>query len=85
MKRITFDPLWKTLIDKKMSKGELRDAAQLSRTTITKMGKDESVGLDIVLRIASALNCGMQDIVDIIDELDTSGTERIARSEGRGT
>ena len=67
MLKLSYDPLWKTLIDKKMSKGQLREAAQLSRTTITKMGKDESVTLDVILRIATVLNCPISDIVEIVD------------------
>ena len=53
MKRLSFNPLRKTLIDHKMSKTDLRDAAQLSKTTITKMGKDESVTLEVVLILIS--------------------------------
>lgn len=82
MKKLSYAPLWKLLIDKKMNKGDLQKAAQLSRGTITKMGKDEPVGLDIVVRICTALNCNVYDVIEV---LDTSGTERIARSEGRGT
>ena len=67
MKRISYSPLWKTLIDRKMSKSDLREAAQLSRTTITKMGKDESVTMDVILRICNALNCAVYDVVDVVE------------------
>ena len=67
--KVSYGPLWKTLIDKKMTKGELREAAQLSRGTITKMGKDEPVGLEIVLKIASALSTReISDIVELVEE-----------------
>ena len=68
MLKLSYDPLWKTLIDKKMSKGQLREAAQLSRTTITKMGKDEPVSLEIVLRICEALKCAVYDVVEVKEE-----------------
>ena len=68
MKRISYDPLWKTLIDRRMTRSELRTAALLSRTTITKMGKDESVTLDVILRIAQVLNCQVYDIVEFVGE-----------------
>lgn len=68
MKKISYNPLWKTLIDRKMTKSALRDAAQLSKATITRMGKDEPVGLEIVLRIAQALDCPIYDIVEIVEE-----------------
>ena len=73
MKKLSYSPLWKLLIDKHMNKGDLQKAAQLSRGTITKMGKDEPVGLEIVLRICTALNCNVCDVVEV-QELDTSGT-----------
>ena len=63
--KVSYGPLWKTLIDKKMTQGELREAAQLSRGTITKMGKDEPFGLEIVLKIATVL--GTREISDIVE------------------
>jgi len=70
MKKISYSPLWKTLIDRKWTKSDLRQAAELSRTTITKMGKDESVTLDVILRIATVLNCPIYDIVEIVEDPD---------------
>ena len=66
--RISYGPLWKTLIDHHMTKLELREAAGLSKSTITKMGKDESVTLDVLLRIAQALECQIYDIVEFVGE-----------------
>lgn len=67
--KVSYGPLWKTLIDKKMTKLELREAANLSKGTITKMGKDEPVGLEIVLRIATALGTReISDIVELVEE-----------------
>ena len=68
MKRLSFSPLWKTLIDRQMSKTELRTTAGLSRTTITKMGKDESVTLDVIVRICQALDCAIYDVVEVDEE-----------------
>ena len=66
--KVSYGPLWKTLIDKKWTKLELREAANLSKGTITKMGKDEPVGLEIILRIATALETKeISDIVEIVD------------------
>ena len=66
MKKVTFDPLWKTLRNKGLKKGDLQKLAQLSTATITKMGKDEPVGLDIVIRIANALQTSsINDIVEL--------------------
>ena len=72
MKKVSYGPLWKTLIDKHMTRTELREAAELSRGTITKMGKDEPVGLEIVLKIATALDTvSINDILEIVDEETT--------------
>lgn len=66
MKKVTFDPLWKTLKNNGLKKGDLQKLAQLSKATITKMGKDEPVGLDIVIRIANALQTSsINDIVEL--------------------
>lgn len=63
--RISFDPLWKTLIDRKMSKTELTTKTQLSKATIAKIGKNESVTLDVVGRICEALECDISSVVEI--------------------
>ena len=63
--RISFDPLWKTLIDRKMSKTELTTKTQLSKATIAKIGKNESVTLDVVGRICDALQCDISSVVEI--------------------
>lgn len=62
---ISFDPLWKTLIDKKMSKMELREAAGLSKSTFAKLGKNESVTLETIEKICIALDCDISDVVSI--------------------
>ena len=72
--KVSYGPLWKTLLDKKMTKLELREVANLSKGTSTKMGKNESVGLEIVLRIAAAL-----DTREISDYCRAGG--RIKREE----
>ena len=63
--RISFDPLWKTLIDRKMTKTELTTKTQLSKATIAKIGKNESVTLDVVGRICEALECDISSVVEI--------------------
>lgn len=47
-KKVTYDPLWKTLRARNMNKGDLQAAAHLSKGTITKMGKDESITIDVI-------------------------------------
>lgn len=76
MKKVSYGPLWKVLIDKHMTKTELRKSAELSRGTITKTGKDEPSGLDIILKIATALDTiSVNDIVEIVEAVDAETTQ----------
>ena len=65
---ISYNKLWKLLIDKKMTKTELRLAADISTTTLAKLGKDETVSMDVMLRICKVLNCGILDVVEIVNK-----------------
>lgn len=63
---LNYKPLWKLLIDKNMSKKQLREAANISTTTISRMTKNMSVNLEVILRICKALECEISDIVVIV-------------------
>ena len=65
---ISYNKLWKILIDKKMTKTELRLAADISTTTLAKLGKDETVSMDVMLRICKVLNCGIEDVLEIVNK-----------------
>ena len=62
--RISYNKLWKLLIDKEMSKMQLKDAAGISATTIAKLGRGENVTTDILLKICEVLNCRVEDIME---------------------
>ena len=63
---ISYDPLWKKLVDVKLNKSELAEKAGIGRGTITRMGKNEPVGLDMILKICNYLDCGIEDVVEIL-------------------
>lgn len=63
---VSYNPLWKTLIDKNMKKMELKELAGISNTTLAKLGKNENVGIDILAKICGALNCKIEDVVEIM-------------------
>ena len=65
---ISYNKLWKLLIDKGMNKTQLKDAAGLSSSTISKMGKNEQVSMDSMLKICKTLNCDIGDIVEVKNE-----------------
>lgn len=62
---ISYDRLWKMLIDKHMNKTELRDRIGISNATLAKLGKNESVNLSIIEKICKELNCNGEDILEI--------------------
>lgn len=64
--KVNYKPLWKMLIDKDISKCELRKKTSIAPSTFTKMTNNENVSLDVLVRICCVLNCGIDDIVEII-------------------
>ena len=66
---ISYNRLWKLLIDNHMKKKDLKEKAELSTATMAKLGKNESVSLDVLVRVCKVLNCEIGDIVEIaVDE-----------------
>ncbi len=80
---ISYDKLWKLLIDAKMNRTELKNAAGISSNIVAKMGRNEFVSMESLYKICLTLNCNIGDIVDIIPDgarlqnnLDNSTNER---------
>ena len=65
---VSYNKLWKLLIDKKMKKKELGEAAGISNSLIAKLGKNENVTVDVLVRICSALDCGIDDIMELVPD-----------------
>lgn len=65
---VSYKKLWKLLIDKDIKKKDLSSMADISPATITKMGKGGHVTTEVLAKICSALNCTMDDIIDIIED-----------------
>ena len=63
---VDYSNLWKLLIDKHMNKSQLREAAKISTNAIAKLGRNENVNTDILLRICVALKCEISDILEIV-------------------
>ena len=61
----SYNRLWKLLIDKGITKTEMREKAGISTSVLAKMGKNETVSMDTLARIASTMNCGLDDIVEV--------------------
>lgn len=66
--KISYKKLWKLLIDREMKKKELSELAGISSTSISKMGRNENVNTDILVKICEALHCGLSDIAEIVGD-----------------
>ncbi|MDY4221092.1 MAG: helix-turn-helix transcriptional regulator [Candidatus Faecousia sp.] len=65
---VRYNKLWKLLIDKNMKKKELGEAARISNSLIAKLGKNENVTVDVLVRICTALDCGIDDIMELVPD-----------------
>ena len=63
---ISYKKLWKLLIDKDLKKKDLPDIAGISRSSVTKMGHNDNVNTDILVKICNALQCDFCDIVELV-------------------
>ncbi len=73
---VSYSKLWKILIDKKMSKADLRRAACIAPNTMTKLRRDEDVSMEVLGRICQALNKDFGDIMEYIPEYIPEAKER---------
>lgn len=64
---VSYDKLWKTLIDQKMNRTELKDAAGISFNILAKLGRNEFVSMESLYKICLALNCGIDDVMEFTD------------------
>ena len=65
---ISYKKLWKLLIDKDMKKKDLLLLSGISTASMAKLGKDENVNTNILLKVCKALNCDIADIMEIAEE-----------------
>lgn len=66
--KISYNRLWKLLIDKGMNKSALRKEAGISSSSLAKLGKGENVTTDVILRICTALQCRIEDIMEVVTD-----------------
>ncbi len=67
---VIYNKLWKILIDKNMTKTMLCNDAKISTNAMAKLGKGQSVRVDVLVKICSTLGCTMDDIMEIIPDND---------------
>ena len=67
---ISYNKLWKLLVDKKMSKADLRKAAGIAPNTMTRLRRDEEVTLTVLNKICSTLEVNIGDVMEFLSERD---------------
>lgn len=74
---VSYKKLWKLLIDKDMKKKDLCVAAGISHASMAKLGKNENVTVEVLVRICTALDCGMDDIMELIPNQSNQPMEEV--------
>lgn len=65
---ISYNKLWKLLIDKNMTKTDLRLKADIATSTLAKLSKNEQVSMDVLVKICKTLDCDLDDVVELKKE-----------------
>ena len=74
---VSYNNLWKLLIDKNMNKTELKEAAGISFNVMARMGKNETISFDSIEKICSVLNCNIGDIIEIVQDTNEAPAEKL--------
>ena len=67
---VTYSKLFKLLIDRKMKKKDLREAAGLSASSVTKLANDEYVSMDVLVKVCTALQVDIGEIMEIVPKVE---------------
>lgn len=85
MASISYRKLWKLLIDKNMKKTDLRRLSDISTNALAKLGKDENVSTEILTKICVALNCNIEDIMEVTYDNNSMLKTSLSRKDKRFT
>ena len=64
--RISYNKLWKMLIDKNMKKSDLKEMAGISSASLAKLGKGDNITTDVLLRVCEVMDCRIEDILETV-------------------
>ena len=65
---VSYKKLWKLLIDRDMTKTQLRKDAKISTGALAKLGKNENVNTEVLVKICNTLHCDISDIIELTEE-----------------
>ena len=66
--RISYNKLWKMLIDKNMKKSDLKEQAGISSASLAKLGRGDNITTDVLLKICETMNCRIEDILETVED-----------------
>lgn len=72
---MSYNKLWKLLIDKKMKKSDLRKDIKISSSTLAKLTNDENVTTDVLVKICNYLECDVSDIMEFVPDKPANPSE----------
>lgn len=67
---VSYKKLFKLMIDKDIKKKDLRESASIGNSTMTKLANNENVTMEVMSKICNALNCTLDDIVEITPDVE---------------
>ena len=66
MRKVSYKRLWKLLIDKEINKTTLAQMSGISGSSVTRLAKNETVNLEILIKVCNALDCEIEDIMELV-------------------
>ena len=66
--KVRYDKLWKIMKENKIRKTDLARAAEISKYTVTKLGQDRVVSMDVMLKLCKVFHCDIGDLMEVIEE-----------------
>lgn len=70
-RKISYNRLWKLLIDKSMTRKDLREVSGVSTASIAKLGRGDNITTAVLIKICDALKCELEDIMELVPAEDT--------------
>ena len=80
-KTVSYDKLWKKLIDKKWNRTKLKEESGISTASLAKLGKNANITTDVLVKICEALDCDVSEIMEIIPVEDKQASQGEQGSE----
>ncbi len=78
-KAVSYDKLWKLLIDKKMNRTEMKEKSGISTASLAKLGKNANITTDVLVKVCEALDCDISDIMEIVPDNQMKSNSNITK------